>query len=188
MRHRPSPPGAHGRDADAAGHQQFVEPVGGQAETGHVKKDQVRIDRLNLNALYLIQALGKCLGVLVIVDQAIDVVLERIDRPRGDDAGLAHSTTKLMFPAPSPFDKSPRPSQGSPNRCAQALAEIDPDRINLGGIVCRRDAGADHRIEQARPIHVGGQSVLSRHCTDLCQGLERPYGASAQVRCLFDLE
>ena len=66
---------------------------------GHREDDDVGLDRgeIELDAGELCQPLGQPPRAGVVVGQALDVVVERVQAGRGDDAGLAHRAAQICF-------------------------------------------------------------------------------------------
>ena len=101
MRRRPV-----GADQDALlleGRRQF----GSAHRTAHVEPDDVGLDarRIELDAGDLGKPLGQMAGVGVVLGQALDVVIERVQAGGGDDPGLAHGAADLLLDPPGLVDE-----------------------------------------------------------------------------------
>ena len=74
---------------------------GGSPVVHHVKDDDVRLDVLwrNLDRRNLLEQSRQLLGMVVIVFQSCDMMLEGVDAGGGEDAGLAHGAS--VHPAES---------------------------------------------------------------------------------------
>ena len=73
------------------------------------------------------------------VGEAIDMVIERMDRRGGDDAGLAHAAADHLSPAVRASDEFLRAHQRRTDRRAQPLREADRDAVERrGDCPCRR--------------------------------------------------
>ena len=57
----------------------------------------------------------------VVVDQAVDVVIERVERAGGDDAGLAHAAAERFAMSPRLADQIHWSAEGGPDGRAQAF-------------------------------------------------------------------
>ena len=58
-----------------------------------------------VEALDVGDALGEVAGVVVVLGEAVPVVLQRIERGGGDDAGLAHRAAQHLLLAPGFLDE-----------------------------------------------------------------------------------
>ena len=132
------------------------------------------------------EAVGQEAGVGVVVREAVDVVVEGVEAGGGDDAGLAHGAAELMLHTPGLGDEVAGSGQDSADGGAEAFAEVDPDRVELGGELERRDAGGDDGVHEAGAVHVHRESVAARDLGDLRDAREGPDRAAAHVRGLLD--
>src|SRR5207244_2929541 len=67
----------------------------------HLDPYEVRLYRLRVDAEARIrEPLGEPAGAAMIVREALDVVVERVQHPRGDDARLAEGAAEEELPAP----------------------------------------------------------------------------------------
>ncbi len=86
-------------------HQSLIKYLPGDRKTGQLKKDQVRLHRLDADPLDFGQAPGQKLGVGVVFGQTLDVVFQGVNSSGGDDARLAHGPAELGLPAPGLADE-----------------------------------------------------------------------------------
>ena len=154
----------------------------------HAEDDDVGLHgrRVELDARQLGQPLGEHARVLVVLGQAVDVVVERPQRPRGDDAGLAQRAAEHLLVAPGLVDGRARAGQHRAHRRPEALGEVEPGGVEalrpLGG----RHTAGHHGVHQARAVHVQAQAVGLRDVDDVAQLRERPHVAAGEVRGLLD--
>jgi hypothetical protein len=73
--------------------------------------------------------------IVVVFGQPIPIVVERIERRCGDDAGLAHRAAQHLLLAPRLLDEVLGTREARADRRAQALGVVEPERIDAGGIV-----------------------------------------------------
>ena len=78
------------------------------------------------------------------------------------------------------------PARIGADRSAQALGEIDPDGIDIRGEGRGRDAEADGRVQQPRPVHVEAQTAVVGQRPHLLQPLEWPDCATATIGRVLD--
>ena len=156
----------------------------------HLEVDDIGLDRIEGDAESVDpgHALGEPAGERVVLGEAVDVVLERVDPGRGEDPGLAHRPAEPLLPAPYLAEPVPRGREHRAHRTAEALAEVDPHGIEPPGEVAGRDPGRDRRVEEPGAVHVGGEIVFTRHLHHRLQRFHRPYRSSAEVGGLLDRE
>ena len=126
------------------------------------------------------------MGVVVILREAVPIVLERIERRGGDDAGLAHRAAQHLFLAPGFLDEVLRAGQRGADRRAQALGVVEPQRVGAGGVILRAGAGFDSGVAQAGAVHVDGEAGIVRDLGHAPQRFDRPDRAEAAVRRVLD--
>ena len=83
----------------------------------HLEDDDVRLDRrrVELDARQLRQPVGEPRGVGVVLGQPLDVVVERVQAARRDDARLAHRAADHLLVAPGLVDQL-RATRRAPRR------------------------------------------------------------------------
>src|SRR5579859_2603928 len=111
--------------------------VRGEAGAGGVEEHQVGFGFLHRDARDLRQALGEGTGVRMIVREAVDVVIERVDTGGCTDTCLAQRPAEALLPAPGRVDELLRATQYGAQWRAKAFGEIDPDGIAMSGHVAR---------------------------------------------------
>src|SRR5712691_1139008 len=107
------------------------------------------------------------------------MVLQRINAGRGHDPGLSHGTAQPVLPVPRLLDEPLRAGEHRTDRTAEPFGEVDPGRIEAGGIRPGRDAGGDYGVEQPGSVQVSGKPVTASLGCDILDSLERPACASA---------
>ena len=124
--------------------------------------------------------------VLVVVGQPVDVVVERVQRARGDDPGLPQRAAEHLLVAPRLLDQFGRAREARSKWCAEALREVQPRGVEAPRELGRGHAGRDHGVHQPRAVHVESQTVLVRDIDHAPQLLQRPHAAAGHVRRLLD--
>ena len=84
--------------------------------------------------------------------------------------------------------KSLRAAQHGAERGAEALGEVEPDGIEAGDHLGRRDGGGDAGVHQPGAVHVRAPALLARHRDDGVELFERPDGAAADIGGLLHLQ
>ena len=128
---------------------------------------------------------GEHLGVGVIVRQAFDVMIERVEGAGRQDAGLPHAAAELLADAASLRDEIARADEGRADRSAQAFAVADRQRVEAAGPVAARNAGGDDRVPEPGPVEVHREALAASPFGDrlaLRQWIDR--AAAAVVRVL----
>ena len=82
--------------------------------------------------------------------------------------------------------KSLEPARLAPDRRAQALGVVEPQRIHAGGIVAGLGAGLDRGVAEPRAVHVQGDAGGARHRGHALHGGERPHRAEAAIGGVLD--
>ena len=157
---------------------------GGRAELGVDFEDHdVRVDdlRIELQAGRCADRFGEDAGVGVVFGQAVDVVLERVERAGGDDAGLPHAAAERFAMAAGLADQIGRAAEGGADRRTEAFGEADADGVEVAGPIGGRNAGGDDGVEQAGAVEVAGQAVVGGPAADFGDGVVRLDAAGAAV-------
>ena len=188
MRDRAQPVAAHGADQHAPGPQRPGECIGAEPGAGAVEEDEVAVDARLIEGQGWQRAdrIGEAAGVGVILGEARDMVIERVETGGGKDAGLPHGAAEALLPLPRGLDEGGRAGEDGADRAAQPLAEIQPDRIEGRSVAGGIDARFDDRVHEPRAVHVEQEPALLRRLADRLDGLERPDRAAALVRGLLD--
>src|SRR3990167_7237416 len=167
--HQPQPVQAGEQHAllGRAPHQRRAVEAGGQ-----VDEDNIRVGRHHPQARQRSQSVGQQAGIGMVVGQAMNVMVQRMQRSGRQHTRLAQPAAQHLAVAVGAGNQLSRADQRRAHRCAQALAEADRhavvqagDGARLGdGITPRRIPGhTRHRgIEQPRAVQVRGQPMLAR--------------------------
>ena len=155
---------------------------------GHREDDDVGLHGggIELDAGQRGEALGQPPGARVVVGQALDVVVERVEAGGGDDARLAHGAAQHLLPAPRLLDEGRRAGQARADRGAEALGEVQPRAVEAARPVGGIDAAGHHRVHQPRAVEVGRQAGGAGDVEHAAHLLERPHAPAAHVRGLLD--
>src|SRR6267378_2394207 len=147
MRDRPDRVRPERTHADAVGEQVLH---GLRRVRGRLEEHDVGLDArgIQANAGQPREPLGQPPRVGVIVGQTLDVMPERVDAARGDDAGLAHGAAHLLLAAPRLVDERARAGHGRADRRAEALGEIDPRRVERLRVVAGGHTAGDNRVHE----------------------------------------
>ena len=154
----------------------------------HLEDDDVRLHRRRVEAYagQLGQPLRECARVGMILGQAPDVVIERVDAGSGEHPRLAQRAAQHLLETPRLRDQLGGAREHRADRRAEALGEVDPRRVERRRVIARRDAGGDDGVHQPRAVEMRAQSVHARELEYLMDGLQRPHPASAEVGRLLD--
>jgi methyl-accepting chemotaxis protein len=109
-------PVVHHRQEHAALAKGLDQPVAGDAGAIRLEEHQIGFRLLHLDAVDLRQAAGQRPGIGVIVGEAVDVVVERVDAGRRANAGLPHRTAQSLLPAPDSVDELARAGDRAADR------------------------------------------------------------------------
>ncbi len=80
-----------------------------------------------------------------------------------------------------------RSAQHRAERCAEALGEVEPHAVVLGGDLGSRDAQRHGGVQQPRAVHVRRHAMRVRQLGDRAQLLHRPARSAAAVGGLLHL-
>src|SRR5689334_19172691 len=103
-------------------------------------------------------------------------------------AALAHRAAERVLEAPGTLYEFARSGEHGAHAAAKALAQVDPDRVECGGVLLRRNSRGDLRVEQAGAVHVGLHAAIVSDPADSAKLLEWPDRAVAVVMRLLDAE
>ena len=163
--------------------------VGGEPEPPHVDEDEVRLHLLEVDRqARLGETLSEPTRAGVVLGEAVDVVLERVDTSRGDDPRLAHRAAEEVLHSPCLGHPLPRPSDERAQRAAQSLGEAEGHSVELSPEVGRSQAGGDARVHEPRAVQVDVQPVASRLGHDDAKVVERPDAPPAPVVRVLEAE
>ena len=112
--------------------QRHKERVIGESGATWIEEHHIRL-RMgcpDCDALNLRQSIGKPSRILVVLDQAPDMVIKRMQAPCRSDPRLPHRTAEDMLIATRLGDEFLASGQHGANRRAQALGEVDPNAVD----------------------------------------------------------
>jgi len=127
-----------------------------------------------------------CIGV--IVGEARDMVVERVDRGGCEQTRLAHCTAEHLAKASRAGDELCTTSKSAANRRAEAFGEADGNAVDARGEGRWRDAERDACVHQARAVDVHMKPTLAASAGDGFELRDRPNGAAALVVGVLDDE
>jgi len=150
----------------------------------HLEKDEVGFDfsGVDVDSRNLLNPRSEQLGVVVVLPQAVDVVIERVQGGRRDNTGLPQGSAKQFANPPSLGNVFAGPDEDGAHRTPQPLRETDRDRVDLPAEVTRRVASGHHRIEHAGTVEVDLQSMRVGPITDSLDLGQRINPAPSHIR------
>ncbi len=125
----------------------------------NVKDHDVRLDprRRQFQTLDARDRRGE-LGRVGMVDrQTIDVMLQRVERRRGQHAGLTHAAPQQLAMSSGKLDELARTGERRSDRRPQPLAEADAHGVEVLGPIGQGNAGGHGGIPEPSAVQVGGQ-------------------------------
>src|SRR4051794_18634206 len=120
----------------------------------------------------------------VVVGEALDVVVERVQHRRRGDARLPERTAEEELPLPGSLDRLGRAGEDGAERTAQPFREADRDGVGERAPGGRLEAGADRGIEEAGAVEVDGSAARARRLDrgpELCERPDAAAGAAVRV-------
>ena len=102
--------------------------------------------------LRVLDRFGEELGFLVIFGEALDVIVERVDCRRGEDANLPHRAAQRFAMPASAIDRFARTTQRRPDGRAETLAEANADRVKMLTPPRRLNSRGYDGVEQSRAV------------------------------------
>ena len=131
------------------------------------------------------KALREPLRARVVLGEALDVVVERVEHRRRDDTGLAERAAEQELEVPGLLHLLLGAGEDRAHRAAEPLREADLDGVGEPAVLGGRDAGGDGGVEQARAVEMDGEAELAGGGDRRFELLERPDPpAGAPVRLL----
>src|SRR5207244_5352804 len=112
------------------------------------------------------EALAEPPGAGMVVREAVDVVVERIDARGRDDPRLAHRTAEEVLEPPRLPHPLARAGDQRAERAAEPLREAERDRVEATGDLGRRDPGRDRGVHEAGSVEVQMEVALAAHLGD----------------------
>ncbi len=147
-----------------------VEPERLEVDLNEVRLHPLEVDR----EARLHERFGEPSRAGVVVREALDVVVERVDASRGDDPGLAHRAAEEVLLPPGALDQLPRAREQGAEWAAEAFREAERDRVEAGSDRRRLDAERSRGVEQPGAVEMHGQPELARGGDDVLELRERP--------------
>ena len=128
-----------GTDADAALLAGLDQAGRGPAGLGDLEEDEVGLHarRVDGQTLDVGDALREVAGIVVVLGKPVPIMIDRIERGRGDDAGLAHGAAQHLFVPPRLLDEILGAREARADRRAQTFSIVEPQRVHAGGVVAR---------------------------------------------------
>src|SRR5207302_7921593 len=132
-------------------------------------------------------ASGQPARTRMIVGETLDVMVECVQRSRGEDSGLPQRAAQQVLALPRALDERGRAGEDRAGRAAEALREADGDGVGETRPVGGRTPGSDGRVEEPRAVQMHGRAALARSGRGRLELFQRPYAAArAAVRVLED--
>src|SRR5436190_7318154 len=120
-----------------------------EAEPADVELDEVRLHLLELDRrARRVKALGQTPRACVVVGEAPDVVVERVDPGCGDDPGLAHRAPEEMLEPARFCDQVRRAGEQRAERAAETLGEAERDGVEAPTDLGSSRPGRHRGVEQ----------------------------------------
>ena len=119
--------------------------------------------------------------LLVVLSQPAEVVLQRVDRARGDDTRLPHGSAEPFAVVARLLHKVPRAGKSGPDRSSQSFGEAHGDRVGGSGVHSETNAGGYMGVPDASSIEMYPDPMSMCHRGHVLHALERPDGAAAPV-------
>ena len=130
------------------------------------------------------QAFGQSPGASMVVGEAVDVVVERVQRGRGDHTGLPHGAPEQELLPPGPLDPFLRRGEDGAERAAEPLGEADGDAVGEPPVLGGGDAACGGRVHDPRAVEVHGEPKVARGLRRRGKLVEGPdASAGAAVVC-----
>jgi len=151
-------------------------------ETHDVGRDPADVDAHSLEARCLP---GERSGEVHVPMQLASVMVERVQRGRGEDPRLPHPTPELLLEAPGPIDRRAPPSQRRAHGRTQPLAEAHVDGIERLGEVVLRNARGGRSVPEPGTIEMEAEAAFTTYRAYGAHSVERPDRATARVVCVL---
>ena len=98
-----------------------------------IDHDVVRIRKDHRRSARAVVRWGQRLRIVVIVDETVHVMVERVQHRGRENARLAHRTSKELSRRPCPLNICVSPGECRAHRSAESLGEGDHDRLGALG-------------------------------------------------------
>lgn len=150
----------------------------------NIEDDDVALDMLwiDRDCWNLLKFSGQALRIIVVVLQSSDMVIERIDAGRGEDAGLPHGAA-VHAAKPSRFvdQRGIIRKEQRAGGCSQPFREADGHGFKVLRVSRRRQGRRSDSVEQPRTVQMHGDTVGGRHSTDAFDCRQRIDGPAAGI-------
>ncbi len=154
-----------------------------------VDLDEVGLDAVGVDRKPgLGEAARKPLRPRVVVGQAVDVVVERVDTGRRDDPGLAHRAAEEVLQPTRVAHHLGVAGKDRAERAAEPLREAERDGVEPRSDLGRLDAERDGRVQQPGAVEMKAEVELEREGVQLVDLLQRPDPPAARVVGVLDPE
>src|SRR5439155_8162308 len=148
----------------------------------NVDLDEVRLHLVEVDAdARLRETFGKAASTRVVVDDAVDVVVERIQRCRCDDPRLAHRAPEVVLAATRLRHQFHGARDQRAERTAEPFRETEGHGVEAAPDPGRIDTGRDSGIDEPRAVEVSREVMLAAGCDDRVDLVERPGTTSGAV-------
>jgi hypothetical protein len=145
--------GTHAEHANTAIAQPFDQRIRGQTCPNYVEVDDVRVDigRIDGQPLDSRNPLGKASGVVMVLPEPVDHLLQSHDACGGQDAGLPHAAAQDLANATRLGDERLGSADHRADRCGQPLGHADAQRIDGRSQLLHIHAQRNGRVEEPAP-------------------------------------
>ena len=176
-----------------------VERVGGHARRGHslgerIGGREIRIDVeehdvrsnapdriLALESVHGVDALGQHPGVFVVDREPFVMMIQGVDRRRGEHAGLSHAAPEHLSETTRSCDQIRGAHESAPDGGAESLGEADVDGVGRSGELVERVASGDAGVEEPRAVDVDVEFAFPTDGGDGFEAVEGPHRTAAPV-------
>jgi hypothetical protein len=149
---------------------------------GYVDHHDVRVHGGGIH----VARLGEQPGVLVVLGEPVDVVVEGVEPGGGQDADLPHPAAHPLAPDPRFRDRLVRADHQRPDRGAEALAQADRHHGAHPAVLLERDAGRDVCVPDPGAVDVQADVLLVDELAKLADRLGRDDRSAAEVVGVLD--
>src|SRR5829696_5682502 len=160
--------------------------LAGKAERLDVHLHEVRLHFVGEGDARVVQRRTEPAGPCVVVGEAVDVVLERVDARRRDDPGLPHRAAEEVLHPPRGDHQLGGPGDDGAERTPETLREAERHGVEAPAVLRGGKPRCDRRVEQPRPIEVDADAELARRRDERVDLVERPDAAARAVVRVLD--
>ena len=136
----------------------------GELDVADVDLDEVRLDEMRVDRRAPVgPALGEPPRPGVVVGEALDVVLERVEAGRRDDPCLPHRAAEAVLLDPRARHQLGRAGDDGAERRAEALREAERDGVEAAPpMTAAATPERDGRVREPRAVEVDSEPELAR--------------------------